>query len=131
MDKKMIAVALMLPLILNACATASKSALLGAAVGGAVGSAVGQAQSHNSHGTAVGALIGAGVGSLIGLAAYSGKQKKEAKTVPKIEGFEDQTPSLTRTRIRSYIVPDTVEGNKHIKSHRVFILEDPGSWSKD
>jgi len=28
-------------------------------------------------------------------------------------------------------VPDTIEGNKYIKAHRVYILEDPGSWSKD
>lgn len=131
MDKKILGAILMLPLILNACATASKSVLLGAAIGGTAGGAIGQADSRNSGGTAVGALIGAGIGSLIGYAAYSDKQKKEASAKPKIENAEDLTPSLTKPRVRSYMVPDSIEGNKYIKSHRVFILEDPGSWSKD
>ena len=93
---------------------------------------MGQSQSHNSGGTAVGALVGAGLGSLIGYLAYSDKQKKkneiknsQSKTV------EEQIPFLTKPKIRSYIVPDTIDGNKYIKSHRVFILESPGEWSKD
>ncbi len=131
MDKKILAVVLMLPLILNACATASKSVLLGAAIGGTAGGAIGQSSSQNSTGTAVGALIGAGIGSLIGYAAYTGKEKKEANAKSKPENPEDLFPQLTKPRVRSYIVPDTIEGNKYIKSHRVFILEDPGAWSKD
>jgi hypothetical protein len=131
MDMKMKAVALALLLFLEGCATATKSTLLGAAIGVTAGGAIGQAGSHNSTGTAVGALIGAGLGSLIGYAAYSDKQKKDANAKPKVENGEDVTPFLTKPRVRSYIVPDTIEGNKYIKSHRVFILEDPGSWSKD
>jgi len=117
---------------LNACSTAPKSVLMGAAAGGTLGAAMGQSQSHNSGGTAVGALVGAGLGSLIGYLAYSDKQKKkneiknsQSKTV------EEQIPFLTKPKIRSYIVPDTIDGNKYIKSHRVFILESPGEWSKD
>lgn len=131
MDKKVLAAVLMLPLILNACATASKSVLLGAAIGGTAGGAIGQHNSQNSEGAAIGALIGASIGSLIGYSSFSEKQKKEANAKPKIETFEDLAPSLTKPRVRSYMVPDSIEGNKYIKSHRVFILEDPGSWSKD
>lgn len=43
---------------------------------------------------------------------------------------DDQMPELTRAKIRSIVVPDTIEGNKYIKAHRVFILDDAGSWSK-
>lgn len=52
-------------------------------------------------------------------------------TVAKKESPEELVPFLTRPKIRSYIVPDTIEGNKFIKSHRIFILENPGEWSKD
>ncbi len=129
MDKKMTAVIVMLPLLLNACATGTKSALLGGAIGGVAGGVVGQNQSQNTQGAAVGALVGAGIGSFIGYLAYKDKQKKDIKK-PEATA-EELEPFLTKPRIRSYIVPDTIEGNKYIKSHKVFILEDPGSWSKD
>lgn len=132
MDKEKLAVLLVLPLLLNACSTAPKSVLMGAAVGGVAGAGMGQSQSQNSGGTAVGALIGAGLGSLIGYFAYNDKQKKAASSLEqKKDTTEELVPFLTKPKIRSYIVPDTIEGNKYIKSHRVFILEDPGSWSKD
>jgi hypothetical protein len=131
MDLKELAAILTLPLMLNACSTAPKSILMGAVAGGAAGAGMGQAQSQNSGGTAVGALVGAGIGSLIGYLAFNEKQKKDASVSPKKENPEELIPFLTRPKIRSYIVPDTIEGNKYIKSHRVFILEDPGSWSKE
>ncbi|HEY8269949.1 MAG TPA: glycine zipper domain-containing protein [Pseudobdellovibrionaceae bacterium] len=133
METKELAAILVLPLILNACSTAPKSILMGAVVGGTAGAGLGQAQSQNSGGTAVGALVGAGLGSLIGYLAFTDKQKKDANAnaSAKKESPEELMPFLTRPKIRSYIVPDTIEGNKYIKSHRVFILEDPGSWSKD
>ena len=131
MEIKELAAILTLPLILNACSTAPKSILMGAVAGGAAGAGLGQAQSQNSGGTAVGALVGAGLGSLIGYLAFTDKQKKEANSASaKKESPEELIPFLTRPKIRSYIVPDTIEGNKFIKSHRVFILEDPGSWSR-
>lgn len=125
-----VAALLILPLLLNACSTAPKSILAGAVAGGVTGAGIGQAQSQNSGGTAVGALVGAGIGSLIGYLSYNEKQKKsEPKTDPdKIP--EDWVPFITKPKIRSYIVPDTIEGNKFIKSHRVFILENPGEWSR-
>lgn len=132
METKVLAAILTLPLLLNACSTAPKSILMGAVAGGAAGAGLGQAQSQNSGGTAVGALIGAGLGSLFGYLVFTDKQKKEANANAdaKKESPEELVPFLTRPKIRSYIVPDTIEGNKFIKSHRVFILEDPGSWSR-
>ena len=43
---------------------------------------------------------------------------------------ESGEPSLTKPKVRTFVVPDTIEGNKYIKSHRVYILEDPGTWSR-
>jgi len=111
---------------LSGCATTTQSTLLGAAVGGAVGGGLGQASSQNSQGTILGLAIGAGVGSLIGYFAHKGKEKGQ-----KADPVDSEIPSLTKPKIRSLVVPDSIEGNKYIKSHRVYILEDPGSWSKD
>ncbi|OQW53862.1 MAG: hypothetical protein A4S09_06495 [Proteobacteria bacterium SG_bin7] len=114
--------------ILNACATSPKSILMGAVAGSIVGAGLGQAQSRNSEGTTVGAAVGLGLGSLIGYLSFIDQQKTNAND--KNEKPEDIAPFLTKPKIRSYIVPDSIEGNKYIKSHRVFILEDPGSWSR-
>lgn len=133
MDKRIIAGLLMIPLTLNmSCASAPKSMLLGGVIGGVAGAGIGQAHSQDSTGTAVGALVGMGVGSLLGYLSFSEKQKKSSVLPVRSQtSVEAQEPSLTRPKVRSYIVPDTIEGNKYIKSHRVFILEDPGSWSKE
>ena len=66
---------------------------------------------------------------------FSACSTTKTKTEPKanLTGTvdEDNPPSITKAKVKSFIVPDTIEGNKYIKSHRVFILEDAGSWSKD
>lgn len=134
MELKELAALFVLPLLLNACSTAPKSVLTGAVIGGVAGAGLGQSQ--NSQATAIGALVGAGIGSLIGYSAFNDKQKKSVvntsdKNENKNENTENYTPFITRPKIRSYIVPDTIEGNKFIKSHRIFILDDAGSWSKD
>lgn len=122
---------LILPLMATACSTSPKSILAGGISGGVSGALIGQQQSGNSEGTAIGALIGAGIGSLIGYLSYNEKQKKEISKQPlEKELPEDWTPFITKPKIRSYIVPDTIEGNKFIKSHRVFILEDGSQWSR-
>lgn len=132
MEVKELAVILTLPLLLNACSTAPKSILMGAVIGSVAGVGLGQAQSQNPDGAAIGALIGAGLGSLIGYTAFNDKQKKSVVGDSlKKESSDELEPSLTRPKIRSYIVPDTIDGNKFIKSHRIFILENPGEWSKD
>lgn len=128
MEMKMKAAVLSLFVILNGCATATKSVMLGAAVGGLAGGAIGQGQSHNSQGTAIGLAVGAGIGSLIGYFVFRDtRTKTEAAT--KLNG-EDEIPFLTKPKIRSVIVPDAIEGNKYIKSHKVYILDDAGSWSR-
>ncbi len=130
MDLKIKVCLLSLATILNGCTTATKSTLLGAAIGGLAGGTIGQFQSQSQQGTASGMAVGAGIGSLIGYLAYKDKVAKMAKD-EKVKLDGEDLPFLTRPKIRSLLVPDTIEGNKYIKSHRVFILEDAGSWSKD
>ena len=131
MDIKDMCLILILPLMATACSTSPKSILAGGISGGVSGALIGQQQSGNSEGTAIGALVGAGIGSLIGYLSFNEKQKKEiSKPFPEKEIPEDWTPFITKPKIRSYIIPDTIEGNKFIKSHRVFILEDGSQWSR-
>ncbi|MFZ3230256.1 MAG: glycine zipper 2TM domain-containing protein [Pseudobdellovibrio sp.] len=129
MDMKIQAVLISLTLLLNGCATATKSLLLGAAVGGVAGGAIGQNQSQNNEGAAVGLAIGAGIGSLISYLAYKDKKSKP-EDGSKFKIDEDKFPFLTKPKIHSIIVPDTIEGNKYIESHKIYILDDPGSWSR-
>jgi len=133
MKIKELAVILTLPLMLNSCSTAPKSILMGAVVGGVAGLGFGQTQSRSSEDTATSTLVGAGLGSLLGYLVFTQKQKKDTNVSvnAKKENSEELPPFLTRPKIRSYVVPDTIEGNKFIKSHRIFILENPGEWSKD
>jgi uncharacterized lipoprotein len=65
--------------------------------------------------------------SLILSACATSKEKKDPAQPAT---SEDDAPSLTKPKVRSFVVPDTIEGNKYIKSHRVYILEDPGAWSR-
>ncbi|PIU00997.1 MAG: hypothetical protein COT74_00350 [Bdellovibrionales bacterium CG10_big_fil_rev_8_21_14_0_10_45_34] len=118
-------------LFLNACATTTQSALLGAAVGGVAGGAIGQAQTQDSQGTLTGAAIGVGVGALMGFLSGKGKKKEDLKTEAKTLSDEDTYPALTKPKLRSVWVPDKVEGNKYIKGHWIYVIEDAGSWSKD
>lgn len=129
MDIKIKAALISLGLILNGCATATKSTLLGAAVGGLVGGVIGQNHSQNEQGTTTGVAIGAGLGSLIGYLSYKDKESKA--NIPKFPDSDNDLPFLTKPKIKSVIVPDSIEGNKFIKSHKVYILEDAGSWSKE
>lgn len=128
MDIKIKTALLSLGIILNGCSTATKSTLLGAAIGGFAGGMIGQHQSQNEQGTATGLAVGAGLGSLIGYLSFKDKESKQSK--PILPSSEDDIPFLTRPKIRSVIIPDTIEGNKFIKSHKVYILDDAGNWSK-
>ena len=131
MDIKDMCLMLILPLMAVGCSTAPKSILAGGISGGVAGALMGQQQSGSSEGSAIGAVVGAGIGSLIGYLSFNEKQKKDAvKSNPEIEIPDEWTPFITRPKIRSYVVPDTIEGNKFIKSHRIFILESGGEWSR-
>ncbi len=132
MDLKIKAALLSLLLLLNACSTVGKSVMLGVSVGGLVGGAIGNSQTSQGSGD-VGTAIGMGLGGLISYLAFKEKEKKSVsdKLNTTSKSLEEDFPFLTKPKIRSIIIPDTIEGNKFIKSHKVYILEDAGAWSKD
>ena len=112
------------------CATNSKSMLMGGAIGAGLGSAIGN-QNKNDNGAVVGALIGAGIGTLIGHEAYKDKIKKMGKPDARINQDTEFSPFLTKPDVQMYWVPDSVQGDKFIEKHRVWIIKRPSSWSKD
>lgn len=122
---------LMTSLLFTSCATTTQSALLGAAVGGGIGAGVGQLESKNFRGTATGLLIGAGVGGLVGLLSHKDQEKRPADELPAAKPDEAEFPPLTKPKLRSMWVPDKIEGNKYIKGHFIYVIEDPGNWSID
>lgn len=132
MDLQVKAALLSSLLLLNGCSTVGKSVMLGATVGGITGGSMGNSQNPQG-GSGVGMAIGAGIGGLISYLAFKEKEKKSTndKSISTSKSLEDEFPFLTKPKIRSVIIPDTIEGNKFIKSHKVYILEDAGSWSKD
>ncbi len=132
MDLQVKAALLSSLLLLNGCSTVGKSVMLGATVGGITGGAMGNNQNPQGGG-GVGMAIGAGIGGLISYLAFKEKEKKSTsdKSNSTSKSVDDEFPFLTKPKIRSVIIPDTIEGNKFIKSHKVYILEDAGSWSKD
>jgi hypothetical protein len=54
-------------------------------------------------------------------------------TDPKASATTDaeKYPFLTRPEVRTLWIPDTVEGNRYIERHRVFVIEKNSTWSKD
>jgi hypothetical protein len=117
-----------LALFATGCSTPPK-VYVGAGIGAAAGAALG----HNAGGGTdesriVGALIGAGIGSLI---AYSAGQKSEsASSKGPDKSLEETFPALSKPKLRSVWVPDKIEGNQYIKGHYIYIIEDPGTWSR-
>jgi hypothetical protein len=129
MDKKIITLLLISATQLTGCATANKSLLLGGVIGGLAGAAIGQSNSQNTDGAVVGALVGSGIGGLIGYSSF--KEKPNPKSDQAVKVDEEVFPSLTKPKLKSLWVPDKIEGNKYIKGHWIYVIEDAGSWSRD
>jgi uncharacterized protein YcfJ len=101
-------------------------------VGGILGAGIGTALGHQVDGTdqsrIIGALVGAGIGTLIASTAGSNTSEKTSQKPNK--PIEDEFPELSSPKLRSIWVPDKIEGNKYIKGHQIYIIEDPGTWQK-
>lgn len=44
---------------------------------------------------------------------------------------EDKLPFLTRPEVKTLWIPDSIEGNRYIEGHRVFVIDKNSSWSKE
>jgi hypothetical protein len=123
------AAAAVLLINLSACATAPRSILLGAGSGAIAGGGVGLAISQDAGSVAMGVATGALTGSVIGYLLHQGKKGDEGAAARAEDA--NPYPFLTRPEVRTIWVPDTVEGNRYIEKHRVFVIDQNSSWSKD
>ena len=57
----------------------------------------------------------------------SGNKKSKVK---KREVSPLLTPLLTKPKVRMYVEPDKIQGNKYIESHRIWVIESTPSWTK-
>ena len=122
--KSLIAVCISVSLI--GCSSMEKSVLLGTGVGGATGAVIG-----NNHGKGSskkrlqGAAIGAALGGLFGFLAHKGKKKKTTK-----KGNEEVPPLLTRPKVKRIWVKDQIKGNRYVKGHWEYIIEENSKWNR-
>ncbi len=126
-----LAVAALAAVLTSACASAPRSILFGAGSGAAIAGGTGLLISHNATGTAIGAATGAVTGGLIGFLLHGAKEKDTQGKSGQDMSDADKYPFLTRPEVRTIWIPDTVEGNRYIERHRVFVIEKNSSWSKD
>ncbi len=113
----------------SACATAPRSVLLGAGSGALVGGGTGLLIGHDATGAAIGMATGALTGGVIGFLLHKGNEKDVQQSSNATDA--EKYPFLTRPEVHTIVVPDTVEGNRFIEKHRVFVIEKNSSWSKD
>ena len=118
-------------MMISACSSMEKSIALGAAIGGTAGGAIGNADgSYNrDKSTVQGAAIGAVLGGLIAYAAHKQDEKKQVPQNGKID-LDAKAPSLTAPKVRRVWVGPTIEGDKYIEGHYVFIIEKTSTWSQ-
>lgn len=110
---------------LSGCASLTNSMLLGGGVGAAAGTGVGLAAFGNTKGTVLSAASGAAVGALFGLLLH--KDPAPSNDVGRKEG---QVPSLTRPNVSRLWVDPTIDGNKYIDGHWIYLIDRPSVWSK-
>lgn len=109
------------------CSTVGKSLALGASIGGVSGAMMGEGFTENhSAGRATGALIGTVLGGLVGYLAH--KDKSEIKPAQKAQ--EEDTPMLTRPKVRRVWVKDEIKGRRFVKGHWEYVLEENSEWSR-
>jgi hypothetical protein len=66
---------------------------------------------------------------LIGYQAHRDKEKG-TKLDPTLGDFKSVYPELTQPKLRSIWVPDKIEGNRYIKGHTIYIIEEQETWKK-
>ena len=113
----------------SACATVPQSVLVGAGSGAAVGGGAGLLIGHNAEGAALGVVTGALTGGVLGYLFNKGKEKGQASSPN--ASLVEKYPFLTRPEVQTLWIPDTIEGDRFVEKHRVFVIQKNSSWSKD
>lgn len=115
--------------LMQSCATTDRG-LVGAGIGATVGLGAGAITTHSVEGAAIGAATGALVGGAIGLLTRKSTPTEEHQKKETLKG-EDLYPFLTKPDVQTIWVPDSIESNRYIEGHRVYIINKGSSWSKD
>jgi hypothetical protein len=121
---------LCLLVFMSGCASMGNSMLLGGTVGAASGAGVGLAAFGNTKGTLISAASGAAVGTFVGWLLHKKENKDLQVADPNGSLKPGDLPFLTRPDIRKVWVPDSIEGNKYIQGHNIFVIERGSVWSK-
>lgn len=122
---------------LTACSSMPKSILAGATAGGTTGALIGNHSGRGHHrntSTLTGALIGAAFGGTLGYFGFKDKNKKSGKKISKTKKkkkkIKDDTPLLTRPRVKKIWVKDRISGSRFVKGHWEYIIEENSQWNK-
>ena len=120
---------LVLPFLLCQCSSMEKSVGLGIGLGAASGITASQLAHYNTKGHVVLAVGGAVIGGTI--AALLHKNHPEVPTpipVPITNIPKDGHPPLADPEKDAILVPDKIEGDQFIESHRVWTIKKPARW---
>jgi hypothetical protein len=112
---------------ITSCSTASKSMLFGATVGSLVTTGISMSSKGMNRSEQLGLVM---AGTALGTAAgYLDYDQKYVKPKLRTSSFDASgAPSPLPPTVRRLVIPDRVEGNRLIKSHEVFIIEQPSTW---
>lgn len=128
--KKQIVFALVVAL--TGCSTLRKSVLAGAGGGAVTGGVIGGMTSHgDANGVALGVVSGALLGSLIGYVSHKKSETSTSLTQSTQVEEKQKVPSFIAPKVKTLWIPDKIDGNKYIRGHEVYILDQPASWQKE
>ncbi len=116
--------------ILTGCASTKESVLTGAAIGGSAGLVIGNQHKNKKKARLIGAAVGSSLGGLMGYLSSKEKQKASKSKKKNSSNSLLITPLLTKPKVRMYVEPDKIQGNKYIESHRVWVIESSPSWTR-
>ena len=99
---------------------------MGTGVGGAAGAVIGKNHGRGSNVKSMqGAAIGAVLGGLLGFLTHKGKKKKTTEV-----NAEELPPLLTRPKVKRIWVKDQVQGNRYVKGHWEYLIEENSKWNR-
>ena len=115
------------------CASLKESLITGTAIGatggGLLGNSLGTGDERHRN-TNKGLLIGAALGAGLSYLAYQEKQnKKIVEQKQLLTNSKNDTPLLTRPKIKRVWVDDKIQGKRFVRGHWEYVIEEQSQWS--
>lgn len=122
---------IILPFLIQGCASMEGNIGIGAGAGAAAGLGTGYALHYNTKGkiftTATGAVVGAGVGFLMHkLFAKSDSSNVTTAEKERLEKY----PFLSGPEVSKICKDDEIQGNKFVEKHCIFVIDRNSFWLK-